>query len=45
MNKKKYDFNVCIECQKQDLGLECDEDCIYLEEMICLNSQRRSSNE
>jgi len=30
--EEKYDFNVCIECQKQGEDIPCDENCPYLEE-------------
>lgn len=30
--KKKYDFNVCLECQKKDKNIPCHDGCKYLEE-------------
>ncbi len=37
--RKKYDFNICIECQKKNKDVPCDEDCEYLDEMNTLNKE------
>ena len=33
MKKRKYNFNVCIECQKKNTDVPCSKDCKYLKEM------------
>ena len=33
MSKERYDFKVCMECQKKNTDVPCDENCVYIEEM------------
>ncbi len=44
--KEKYDFNVCIECQKKNKDVPCDNNCKYLKEYsLFLNKTKGDKDE